>query len=295
MAKTLKNIAASVRQRLLSHARRNNLDFHLLLVSYCYERILYRLSTSDYSNRYMLKGGMLISLWTRSFGRFTLDIDFHTLGEFEKFTVLNEFAEILAMDTNDGLKFDYSNIKTDTIDLKHDCEGLQLTTTAFLDTAKIPIKIDLAYGDALLYRDYKVDYGSLLDLPTAKICAYSPETVLAEKFEAVVNLGLANSRIKDFYDLYTIPQAIKVDRHALMRSIRATFDHRKTKIPSARPPGLTLQFATNPSRKKQWVAYIKSSALTGTRLEFVVDEIWKYLSPLCESILNQPIRGVHPH
>lgn len=162
---------------------------------------------------------------------------------------MNEFAEILAIDANDGLEFDQTNNKFNTIKLKKENTGLRLKTIASLDTAKIMIKIDVAYGNALLHTDYKVNFGSPLDPPTAKSRAYSPETVLAEKFEAVVKLGLANSRIKDFYDLYTLPRSLEIDQYALKASIKATFDQRETTIPLERPLGLTQEFAENPIRR----------------------------------------------
>ena len=290
MAKSVKNLSASIHRRLLNHAKNVDQEFRRILVSYGLERILYRLSISDYRDRYMLKGGMLVSLWTMSIGRFTFDIDLLKFGDLTEFTesvVLREFTEILGIDAEDGLKFDTSNVESNTIMEDQKYTGLQIRTTGFLGTATIPISIDLAYGEGSLKKGYEVDYGSLLDLPTAKIRAYSPESIMAEKFQAIVNLGLINSRIKDFYDLYTLPRSLSIDNDALRNSVKATFAQRETAIPPDRPVGLSMQFATNPSKIAQWLKYNKRTQLAGTNLDFVADEIWKHFSPICASILSE--------
>lgn len=287
MAKPLVNLAASIHQRLLNHARNVDQEFRRILVSYGLERVLYRLSISDYRERYMLKGGMLVSLWTMNVGRFTFDIDFLKYGEFSESVVLEEFTEILGIDAEDGLKFDTANIKSKTIMEDQKYTGLQIRTTGFLGKARIPISIDLAYGDGSVKKGFEIDYGSLLDLPTAKIQAYSPESVMAEKFEAIVNLGLVNSRIKDFYDLYTLPRSISINDDELRNSVKATFAQRETAIPPDRPVGLSTQFAKDPSKIEQWLKYNKRTQLAGTNLDFVADEIWEYFSPICASILNE--------
>lgn len=287
MAKFVRNPAASIHHRLLSHAKNINQEFRRILVSYGLERILYRLSISNYRDRYMLKGGMLVSMWTMNVGRFTFDIDLVAYGKFTESVVLKEFTEILEIDAEDGLKFDTSNMKTKTIMEGQKYEGLQIRTFAYLGKAEIPIKIDLGYGDHLVNDSYEIDYGSLLNLPSANIRAYSPESVMAEKFEAVVNLGLLNTRLKDFYDLYTLPRSIRIDSNELRRSVKATFNQRKTLIPSDRPTGLSTKFTTDPARISQWKKYNKRTQLAGTNLDNVVNEIWEQFAPICTSILNE--------
>ena len=176
MAKASANIAASVRQRLRNHARQNKQAFDVVLVAYGLERLIYRLSVSNYRDRYVLKGGMLVTLWTVDPGRFTRDVDFLAFGEENDSVLIKEFAEILSTDSNDGLVFDTAEITAAPIRDDQVYGGMRLKTTASLDGARIPITIDLGFGDALGNPEYEVDYGSLLDLPGATIRAYSPAT-----------------------------------------------------------------------------------------------------------------------
>lgn len=230
---------------------------------------------------------MLVSLWTMNVGRFTFDIDFLKFGEFTESVVLREFTEILGVDAEDGLKFDTADIKSKTIMEDQKYTGLQIRTTGFLGKARIPISIDVAYGEGSVKKGLELDYGSLLDLPTAKIRAHSPESIMSEKFQAIVNLGLLNSRIKDFYDLYTLPRSISIDNDELRNSVKATFAQRETAIPLDRPVGLSTQFATDPSKIAQWLKFNHRTQLAGTNLDLVADEIWKYFSPICASILSE--------
>ena len=242
MANTPTNIAASVRQRLRNHARKNEQVFDVVLIAYGLGRLIYRLSISNYRDRYVLKGGMLVTLWTIDPGRFTRDVDFLAFGDEDEPTLIKEFTEILALDAKDGLIFDTAEITAAPIRDDQVYGGMHLKTTATLDGAKIPITIDLGFGDALGDPEFQVDYGSLLDMPGANIRAYSPATVMAEKFQAIVALGVVNSRMKDYYDLYAVPRAVGVTDGDLKKAIKATFVRRQTDIPSDMPPGLTAAF-----------------------------------------------------
>ena len=159
--------------------------------------------------------------------------------------------------------------------------GMRLKTTAYLKTTQIPIVIDLGFGDAITAPDYEIDYGSLLDMPSATVRAYSPETVIAEKFQAVIALGIVNSRMKDFYDLYAIPRAVEVSEDALLKAIKSTFMRRETDIPSERPTGFSNAFLQDPIRETQWTAYSTETDVAGMTLEEVCDDIWAYLEPVC--------------
>ena len=226
MVKKTTDKAASVRQLLHNHARKNEQDFMVILVAYGLERLIYRLSVSAYRNRYILKGGMLVTLWTIDPGRFTRDVDFLAFGADDEQILIKEFSEILSIDAKDGLIFDTADIVATPIRDDQVYGGMRLKTTASLGSTKIPITIDLGFGDALTDPDYQVDYGSLLDLPSAKIKAYSPSTVMAEKFQAIIALGIVNSRMKDYYDLYAVPRSINVPPVELAKAIGATFKRR---------------------------------------------------------------------
>lgn len=210
MAKPPANIAASVRQRLLNLARTEGRDFQTVLVAFGLERLVWRLSVSGHRDQFFLKGGMLVTLWTSDPGRFTRDVDFLGFGAPDDERIKKVFAKILAIEAADGLVFDTDAITVSDIREDQIYGGKRLRTVAELAGARIPITIDIGFGDAVTRPGYEIDYGSLLDFDSARIRAYSPATVMAEKLQAVVALGLINGRMKDFYDLWSIPRAINV-------------------------------------------------------------------------------------
>lgn len=283
MAKPPKDIAASVRQRLLNLARQEGQVFDVVLVAFGLERLVYRLSVSDYRDRFVLKGGMLVTLWTADTGRFTRDIDFLAFGSDEEAALKEAFSTILAIDGGDGLIYDAANLTAAPIREDQVYGGMRLRTTAYLGTTQIPITVDLGFGDALGDPKYQIDYASLLDFPTASIRAYSPATVIAEKFQAVVALGIANSRMKDFYDLWTLPKAVQIDSQELANTIRGTFSRRETAIPTTCPVGLSPEFSTEQGKETQWRAYSSGTTLEGKPLAQATAEIWSWLEPACQS------------
>ena len=235
MAKQPKDIAASVRQRLLNLARAEGQLFDVVLVAFGLERLVYRLSVSEYRNRFVLKGGMLVTLWTADTGRFTRDIDFLAFGSDDEAELKTAFSQILAIDGGDGLVYDVASLTAVAIREDQVYGGMRLRTDAYLGSTRIPITVDLGFGDALADPKFEIEYGSLLDFPAASIRAYSPATVIAEKFQAVVALGLANSRMKDLYDLWTLPKSVDIDTGDLAAAIRGTFARRDTTVPAACP------------------------------------------------------------
>lgn len=277
MAKSPTNIAASVRQRLLNLARSEGRAFQTLLVAFGLERLIYRLSKSPHRDKFVLKGGMLITLWTTDPGRFTRDIDFLALGETEDADLSSIFAEILSLDAGDGLEFSIDTITTTDIREDQVYGGKRLRTVAHLGKTEIPITIDLGFGDALPDPHYEIEYGSILDFEPARIRAYSPATVIAEKFQAVVALGLINGRMKDYYDLWAIPRATKIEPGDLRVAIAATFELRNTTIPTEAPQGLSVAFAEDQAKARQWLTYADGTELKGVPLSTVVAEIWTYL------------------
>ena len=161
--------------------------------------------------------------------------------------------------------------------------GMRLKTTAYLDKTKIPVTIDIGFGDSITDPEYTIEYPSLLDLPSASIRAYSPATVIAEKFQAIVMLGLINGRMKDFYDLWAIPKSQSISNKELYEAISSTFKRRQTEIPTERPEGLSQNFTTDQQKSRQWLAYAESIDLEEIPLEQIANEIWLYLEPICKS------------
>ena len=199
MAKAPKNLAASVRQRLLDLSRDQGRVFDVVLVTYGLQRLIYRLSISEYRDQFILKGGMLVTLWIADESRVTRDADFLGRGEASEEHLKSVFADLLRPDAKDGLVFDVDGLTAETIREELEYGGIRLKTFAYLGKTRIPITIDIGFGDAMTDRDYTVDYPSLLGMPPATVRAYPPATVVAEKFQAIVALGLVNSRMKAFH------------------------------------------------------------------------------------------------
>ncbi|MBL4768816.1 MAG: nucleotidyl transferase AbiEii/AbiGii toxin family protein [Rhodobacteraceae bacterium] len=282
MAKPPKDISASIRQRLLNLARQEGQVFDVVLVAFGLERLVYRLSVSDYRDRFVLKGGMLVTLWTEDTGRFTRDIDFLAFGADDEASLKEAFKTILSIDAGDGLVFDAANLTAAAIREDQVYGGMRLKTVAHLGKIRIPITVDLGFGDALGDPDYQINYGSLLDFPAASIRAYSPATVIAEKFQAIVALGIVNGRMKDFYDLWALPKSLEIDMGELVQTIRKTFERRNTEIPTARPAGLSAEFSEDPDKMTQWAAYAESTDLDAIPLADVTGEIWEWLESVCK-------------
>ncbi len=195
MAKDISNVAASVRQRLRNLSLERQRDFGMVLVNYGLERLIYRLSVSAHRDSFVLKGGMLVTIWTADDNRTTRDADFLGFGELDEARLTATFAEIMAIEGDDGLAFDIANLNAMVIREDNIYGGVRLKTVALLGTTRIPITIDVGLGDALTEPDHTIDYPSLLSQPIPKVRAYPPATVIAEKFQAIVALGAANGRM----------------------------------------------------------------------------------------------------
>jgi len=196
------NIAASIRQRLLNIIRETGDDPNLVWTRYAVERLLYRLSVSEYDEEFILKGAMLFMAWTGQAHRPTADVDFLGFGKDSSERITKIFQILCDMDVEpDGLNFDSETIKVGPIREDQEYQGKRVNLTAFLERARIPLQIDIGFGDVVTPNAEKIDYPTILKLPAPIIRAYTRETVVAEKFHAMVVLGIANSRMKDFYDL----------------------------------------------------------------------------------------------
>jgi predicted nucleotidyltransferase component of viral defense system len=281
MADTPKNIAASVKQRLLNMARAQGRGFDILLVRFALERLLFRLSQSAYRDNYVLKGGMLVTQWLDHDNRETRDADFLGFGMAEAEAIKAIFAEIMAIASDDGLDFDTDALTATFIREEMEYGGIRLKTNAYLERTRIPVTLDIAFGDALVDAGHRIDYPSLLDMEQPNIRAYPPAQVIAEKFQAVVALGLANGRMKDFYDLWAVPKAMPVAEQELAAAIAATFERRATPIPIECPAGLSAAMAEDAAAQQRWHAYMESLELPVPEFAGVLDDIWTLLAPCC--------------
>ncbi|TIM64614.1 MAG: nucleotidyl transferase AbiEii/AbiGii toxin family protein, partial [Mesorhizobium sp.] len=207
MAKELKNIGASVRARLLQLAKASGQSFDLVLTRFALERLLFRLAQSQHAERFILKGAMLMMSWFDDPHRGTRDLDLLGFGDSEPEPMLATFREILALDAADGVEFDVQSLRIDRIREELEYGGLRLRATASISGARIAVTIDIGFGDATEPGAEMLDYPSMLEFPATRLRAYARETVIAEKFQAMVALGRANSRMKDFYDIWILSRS----------------------------------------------------------------------------------------
>lgn len=280
------NIAASVKARLLNLARAQDRGFDILLVRFALERLLFRLSRSQYRDNYILKGGMLVTQWLDHDNRETRDIDFLGFGPDAPDVIKEVFAEIMAIEADDGLVFAVDALTASTIREEMEYGGIRLRTSAYLERTRIPVTLDIAFGDALADASQQIQYPSLLGMEQPEVRSYPPAAVIAEKFQAVIALGLVNGRMKDFYDLWAVPQSLKLDDVALDEAIAATFARRETPIPVECPVGLSQDMAEDPATQQRWRAYVASLDLPEVALAEVLDEIWTRLSASCARLAS---------
>jgi predicted nucleotidyltransferase component of viral defense system len=271
------NIAASVRSRLLNLSRQRNEPFQLLLTRFVLERLLYRLSQTGHRDRFVLKGAMLMATWFAEPFRPTRDLDLLGFGDPEPEAMLAVFREVCGVAADDGVVFDVAALTVESIRDDMEYGGLRMKTNATLDGARIRVLVDVGFGDAAEAEEKELPV--LLDLPAPRIRAYRPEAVIAEKFQAMVLLGRANSRMKDFYDIWLLTRSREVEPDRLTRAIRATFDRRRTTIPADRPDALTPAFAADAQKQQQWAAFAANLGLKPGSLAEVIDEIAAYLMP----------------
>jgi hypothetical protein len=269
------NVAASVRGKLLNLSRERDQPFNLLLTRYVLERFLCRLSLTPHRDRFVLKGAMLMATWFQDPFRPTQDLDLLGFGNPDSNAILSVFRDVCTVPAEDGVVFDGAALTIQEIREDIVYGGLRLKTFATLDAARIRVIIDVGFGDAVLPVDLKLNV--LLDQPAPLVRAYPPEAVIAEKFQAMVMLGRANSRMKDFYDICMLSRSNDFASDTLPRAIRATFDRRATAIPVGHPDALTLAFATDASKQQQWTSFVANVALQPGTLAEVIAEIGPFL------------------
>lgn len=262
MTKAPKDIGASVRARLLRLARERGDDFQLVLTRYANERLLFRIAASNYSQRFVLKGAALFTLWTHRPHRATRDLDLLGFGDPGPEHVRAVFAEVLALDVpDDGVRFDLDSLTAGLIREEQEYGGVRVELIARVTNAQVRLQIDVGFGDVITPDASVVEFPPLLEFAAPRLRAYPRETVVAEKLEAMVQLGMANSRMKDFYDLAVLARDFHFDGELLTRAIRATFERRNTSLPTTTPVALTAAFAEDPTKKTQWSGFVRKAGV----------------------------------
>jgi len=258
MKKELKNIEASIKARLKNKAQETNRPFAEVMQYYGMERFLYRFSKSKYADKFILKGALLFAVWQIPDRRTTLDIDFLARFDNEVATIEKVMKDVCETSVDpDGLKFDSQTVKGVKIKEDADYEGVRVKFTGFLDRAEIPMQIDVGFGDIVYPKTKVIDYPVILDFPKPHLNGYPQESVISEKFEAMIKLGLLNSRMKDFYDIWLMTRQFKFKGANISSAIKKTFNNRKTDIPNKKPLFADEIYDEKSDRQTLWNAFVK--------------------------------------
>jgi hypothetical protein len=252
---TTKNIGASIRQRLLNKAREDKRPFNELLQYYAMERFLYRLSISQHKDRFVLKGALMLRVWDSPQFRPTMDIDLLGRTSNEEGRIAAQIGEILTVEVEpDGLDFLVDSVHTELITEEADYKGIRVLFKGFLDTARINMQLDIGFGDIVLPEPERLPFPVILDSPSPILLCYSKESAIAEKFHAIVKLGMINSRMKDFYDIWLMSRQFTFDHDTLNKAIKLTFAERETPMPDT-IIAFTDEFCE--AKQVQWAAFRK--------------------------------------
>ena len=275
------DLVASVRQRLRNLAHERGEDFNLVLTRFANQRFLRRLAASAERDRLVLKGATLFAVWSDQPHRPTRDVDLLGHGDNEPPAVAETIRAICATNVEpDALVFDDATIRAGVIRDDQEYEGVRVTLTVRLGNARIPLQIDVGFGDAVYPEPEDVEVEGMIGFPGARVRAYPREAVIAEKLQAMVALGIANSRMKDFHDIWTLAREFRFEGPTLVEAIRRTFRRRRTPIPSVAPIALTHEFAGDPSKANQWVGFIQKAGLRDALgLGDVVEQVAALVGP----------------
>jgi len=278
--KDTRNIPASVRQKLLNKAKRDQRPFNELLQYYAMERFLFRLSQSVHTGRFILKGALMLRVWRAPEFRPTMDIDMLGKTSNEETAIISQIREIISVETApDGLVFDPDAVQTEMITEAAEYEGIRVRFTGRLDTAKINMQIDIGFGDEVYPKPELADLPTLLDSPVPRILCYSRESAIAEKFEAMVKLRELNSRMKDFYDIWLLSRQFDFEGKKLAEAIRLTLERRGTVLPGE-IAAFSDEFIT--AKQVQWTAFRNRLQQSGAPESFadVVQVLQTFIRPL---------------
>ncbi|RMH21939.1 MAG: nucleotidyl transferase AbiEii/AbiGii toxin family protein [Acidobacteria bacterium] len=287
------NLAASIAARLLNQARESGANHETLLTSYCLERFLHRLGASDLRERFVLKGAMLLRLWSDHPYRATRDLDLLRRGDGDFESIRQDLSTVVMTPvTADAVHFETRSITVEAIRAQDEYAGARATMLARVGKARLRLQVDMGVGKTVWPAPTLCIYPTLLDFPPPRVLAYPREAVVAEKLEAMVVLGDRNSRIKDFFDLHHLASRFEFDRATLSEAVRRTFEQRLTPVPAKDPIGLTTAYWQNPSRPTQVRAFARRAQLDvpETPAEHFTHLLHAFLSPILEDLR----RGMKP-
>ena len=290
----LTNLPASVRQRLLNIARDTGRPFQELLQYYAMERFLYRLSRSSYADRFVLKGALMLPIWSAPVSRPTRDIDL--LGHLDHHLeyLIDVIRQICRQDVEpDGIVFDCDQVEGEEIREAATYGGVRIRFPGSLGTARVRIQIDIGFGDVIIPSAADILYPTVLDFPAPALSGYTRESMIAEKLETMVTLDAANTRMKDFFDIWLLSHQFEFDGTSLAAAIHETFSNRKTEMP-ARSFALSRDFSDMPAKIQQWQGFLRNMRIETVPGEFgeIIDDIGRFLLPIVEALSsNRSFRG----
>jgi hypothetical protein len=273
------DLAASIAHRLRNHAAQNQQDYNAVLARFASERFLFRLSQSEHAKSFLLKGALLFLLWHDLPERPTRDIDLLGFGEEDLESIESIFREVCAIDASDAVVFEPASVRGVTIRKQAGYGGVRITLLGKLKNIQLHVQVDVGFGDAVTPAASEEVFPVVLaDLPAPILRVYPKYTVCAEKLEAISALGMANTRLKDFYDMWLLLTAGDMDDDILGAAIAATFNRRKRPIGDEWPVGLTDEFAADPQRQRQWQAFLAKNGLAAPPLSDVLATLRNCLS-----------------
>ena len=278
-----RNLPASVRQRLLNLSTKRGEAFDLVLVRYAVERLLYRLSLSAHADRFLLKGAMLFAVWLDNPHRPTRDVDLLGFGPDDANDIAKVIREVCSVAVeDDGLQFQANTLRVDPIREETHYSGLRVRLEARLATIRIPVQVDIGFGDAVTPEPETITFPGLLDFAAPVLRAYPIYTVVAEKTEAMVHLGETNTRMKDFYDVWFLSRRFDFDGPILTEAVRATFIRRRTALPADGLP-LVLSAAFAEKQDPMWRAFLRRNGLSEIGFTNVSAALRDFLRPVLEA------------
>jgi predicted nucleotidyltransferase component of viral defense system len=284
-----KDLAASVRARLLNIAKAEGSNFNQVLVRYALERFLYRLSQSPHADRFLLKGALLFTLWYDMPHRPTRDADLLGFGPSDLQSIGQTFRDIASITVDDGITFDPESVNAEEIRKDAGYAGARVVITGELAKARCKTRIDIGFGDAVTPGPVQSEYPVLLeDFPAPRLRTYPVYTVISEKLHAIALLGMTNSRVKDYLDLWIMLDRESLNMNTLAQAISATFKRRGMTVPTELPTGLSDEFAADPSRQALWTAFVKKNELAMIPLADVVARIRSALEPAISLAARPP-------
>jgi hypothetical protein len=289
MNKPKSNLPASIHQRLLNIAKKENRPLNELLQYYAIERFLFRLGSLPLRENFILKGAQMLKAWTQhTLTRPTMDIDLLGRVNNEPENLEEIVCQCCLVEIEDGVVFDPQTISSERIKKDAKYQGVRIFVKGLLGKIRLSIQIDFGFGDRVFPAPIEISLPQLLDMGSPQLLGYPPETTIAEKFQAMIALDLENTRYKDFYDIWFLSRNLRFSGESLQKAIKATFDERKTNLSAQIPNALTANFTDDPTKQMQWKAFLRKNRLDSKiELSEVAGSIEDFLMPVVQALVKK--------